>query len=129
MSESTFNLDRAHAEENRVDAFGKKWNVIVNRQNGLCHARPEPDRADAVIPDELEGQWTKPSLLLERIDLHVRKSWDLAEAAKAKAARKLQAQKEQEELEKRMEAEAKKDAEAKAKAEPAKKTKASKKAA
>ena len=106
MSEEVFNLDRAQAEEARVDAFGKKWKVIVNKQNGLCHARPEPDRADAVIPDHMEGLWTKPSLLLEQIDAHVRKSWDMAEQAKLKAARKLQAEKEHKALMKRMEEEA-----------------------
>lgn len=93
MSE-VFNLDRAQREAENIDAFGKKWKVIVNRQNGLCHARPEPDREDAVIPKVIDGQWTKPSLLLDQIKKHVTKSWDMAEAATAKAERKLQAEKE-----------------------------------
>lgn len=90
----TFNLDRAQNEAHHVDAEGRKWTIKANRQNGLCHTRPEPDRVDAVIPKELAGQWTKPSLLAEKIKIYVSKSWDKAEAATQRAERKQQAAKE-----------------------------------
>ena len=87
MSEE-FNLDREVSIEKNVDATGKKWVIHVNRQNGLCFVRPEPDRSDAVIPETMGGLWTKPSLLEPRIKEYLNRSWDQAEAAKAKAERK-----------------------------------------
>lgn len=90
----TYDLDRATREAENIDALGKKWNVVVNRQNGLSHARPEPDRADAVIPKELEGKWTKPSLLKKQIQGYVKSTWDIAEKAVEKARRKAEAAKE-----------------------------------
>lgn len=85
---SEFNLDREVSIEQNVDATGKKWVIHANRQNGLCYVRPEPDRSDAVIPQELQGLWTKPSLLDPKIKDYLNKSWDKAEAANAKAERK-----------------------------------------
>lgn len=83
-----YNIDRAEREKHSIDALGKKWNIKVNKQNGLCHARPEPDREDAVIPKEFEGQWTKPSLLGEQIKVYVQRSWDHAEKVQQAAERK-----------------------------------------
>ena len=85
---SEFNLDREVSIEKNVDATGKKWVIHVNRQNGLCYVRPEPDRSDAVIPDELQGLWTKPSLLQPKIEDYLNRTWDKAEAANAAAERK-----------------------------------------
>jgi hypothetical protein len=89
-----FNFDRAQKEEHLIDALGKKWTVVVNKQNGLCHTRPEPDREDAVIPKNIAGQWTKPTLLMEQIKLYVSSTWDKAEEVAAKNARQVQAAKE-----------------------------------
>lgn len=91
---SDFSLDRELSIENDVDATGKKWVIHMNRQNGLCYVRPEPDRSDAVIPDELQGLWTKPSLLVPKLKDYLNASWNHAEAAKQKADRKAQAAKE-----------------------------------
>ena len=91
-----YDLNRAQHEAEKVDALGKKWVIHFNRQNGLCHARPEPDRSDAVIPKHMGGLWTKASLLEEQIKTHVRKSWDIAEQKRAEAERKAQIAKEQE---------------------------------
>ena len=85
---SEFNLDREVSIERNVDATGRKWIIHVNRQNGLCYVRPEPDRSDAVIPEEMKGLWTKPSLLQPRIKSYLKKSWDKADAANLAAERK-----------------------------------------
>lgn len=87
MSEETFNLDRQTNVEKRIDALGKKWEVHSNRGSSLCFARPNPDRSDAVIPKIMKGLWTKPSMLTEQIDQHVKTSWDEAEAAQLRAER------------------------------------------
>src|SRR5210317_497564 len=92
---SEFNLDREVSIEKNVDANGKKWIIRVNRQNGLCYVRPEPDRSDAVIPVEMKGLWTKPSLLQPRIDAYLQASWDKADAANAAAERKREVAREQ----------------------------------
>lgn len=93
MSEE-FNLDREVSVERNVDAEGKKWMIHVNRQNGLCYLRPEPDRVDAHIPTELRGLWTKPSLLQPKLNAYLQKSWDKADKANADQERKRQAAKE-----------------------------------
>ena len=85
---SEFNLDREVSIEKNVDALGKKWVIHANRSNGLCYVRPEPDRVDAVIPEDMRGLWTKPSLLKNKLDSYLNKSWDQAEAAAQKAERK-----------------------------------------
>jgi hypothetical protein len=92
---SEFNLDREISINNSVDATGKKWMIHMNKHNGLCFARPEPDRTDAVIPKDLEGVWTKPSMLQTRIEAYLNQTWDKAEAATAAAERKRQATAEQ----------------------------------
>lgn len=92
MSE-TFNLDRETNITNNIDAEGKKWEIHFNRGTALCHVRPNPDRSDAVIPTNMAGQWTKPSLLQEEIQRYITSSWDKAEAAKQKADRKAHAKK------------------------------------
>ena len=101
MSEPTFNLDRENNIDASVDAFGKQWQVHVQKGNGLCYVRPNPDREDAVIPPKLQGLWTKPSLVQPLIKAHCVASWDQADAAKLKADREVQAAKEQELLEKK----------------------------
>jgi len=90
----TFDLNRENNIDANVDALGKKWIIHFNKQNGLCHARPKPDRSDAVIPKDLKGQWTKPSLLEPRIKKYVTETWDVAVKAQADAERTAQAAKE-----------------------------------
>lgn len=91
---SEFNLDREVSIKENVDASGRQWKIHINRSNGLCYVRPEPDRADAVIPKEMQGLWTKPSLLKPQLDKYLADSWDKAEAANAKAERKREAARE-----------------------------------
>jgi hypothetical protein len=85
---SEFNLDREIAIERNVDATGKKWVIHMNRQNGLCYVRPEPDRTDAVIPKDLQGVWTKPALLQPKLNVYLNRTWDQADAANAAAEKK-----------------------------------------
>lgn len=85
---SEFNLDREVSIQNNVDAEGKKWVVHVQRSNGLCYARPEPDREDAVIPKEFQGLWTNPSKLMPKIMAYLNRTWDKAEKANLDAERK-----------------------------------------
>lgn len=92
---SEFNLDREVSIQNKVDAEGKKWVVHVQRGNGLCYARPDPDRSDAVIPKEFQGLWTKPSLLIPKIEEYLNKSWNKAEKANLDAERKREVAREQ----------------------------------
>jgi len=99
---SEFNLDREVSIEKNVDANGKKWVIHMNRQNGLCYVRPEPDRSDAVIPETMKGLWTKPSLLQPRIEEYLNKSWDKAEAANAAAERKREVAREQQAAKKKV---------------------------
>lgn len=93
MSEE-FNLDRVQNIEHNVDANGRKWKIHFNRGTSLCKVRPEPDREDAVIPDNMSGNWTKPSLLQEQITKYVTATWDKADDADIKAERKRQAARE-----------------------------------
>ncbi len=95
MTEEVFNLDRENNIEALVDALGKKWVIKANKQNGLCYARPHPDRTDAVIPETLQGLWTKPSILKPKIVEYVTKTWVKADKAKAAAERAKQAKAEQ----------------------------------
>lgn len=83
-----FNLDREVSVEKNVDAMGRQWKIHINKANGLCYLRPEPDRVDAVIPKEMQGLWTKPSLLMPRLKQYLNDTWDKAEEANAKAERK-----------------------------------------
>lgn len=91
---SEFNLDREMSIKENVDANGRQWKIHINRANGLCYVRPEPDRADAVIPKAMQGLWTKPSLLQPQLSKYLADSWDQAEAANAKAERKREAARE-----------------------------------
>jgi len=93
MSEQ-FNLDRETNIANNIDSLNKKWEIKLQRGSSLCFARPNPDREDAKIPKELEGRWTKPSLLREKIKNYVTKSWDIADAANVKNERKREVAKE-----------------------------------
>ena len=88
----TFNLDRTISIQNNVDALGKNWVIHNHRGTSLCHIRPNPDRSDAKIPEEMQGQWTKPSLLREKLVAYLNSSWDMADAAIAKAASVKQAE-------------------------------------
>ena len=85
---SDFDLDREVSIEKNIDATGKKWIIHANRQNGLCYVRPEPDRSDAVIPKDLKGLWTKPSLLMPRLKKYLEASWDQAARAQQRNQRK-----------------------------------------
>jgi hypothetical protein len=80
-----YNLERQTALENRIDPTGKKWVIKGNRESALVHARPDPDRVDAQIPKEFEGQWTSPSVLTEKIDTWLGRMWDKSDAAANKA--------------------------------------------
>ena len=97
----TFDLDRAVSIERNIDANGRRWVIHANRQNGLCYARPDPDRSDAHIPEVFKGLWTKASLLQTRIDDYLVKSWDQADAANAAAERKREAAREQKKVAKK----------------------------
>lgn len=94
MSE-TFDLDRDTNIANNIDATGKKWTIHTERGRHLFYTRPEPDRADAVIPDSLRGCWTKKMLLDDAIRTHVIRSWDHADEVRIRNERKAQAAKEQ----------------------------------
>lgn len=87
MSE-VFDLDRDTNIKNNIDAQGKKWEIHKDRTNHLLYARPAGGRADSVIPDSLQGAWTKHMLLKERIELYVKESWDHADKINQRNERK-----------------------------------------
>ena len=91
MANEAYNLERAIAEEKMVDPTGKRWEIKGERENGLVHARPDPDRKDAVIPEEFQGRWTSAALLKTKIQNWLKKQWDMSEAVAMKNARKTQA--------------------------------------
>lgn len=86
-----FNLDREISIDHNVDALGKKWEVHYNRGTSLCHI-VRTDRSDAQIPEAMQGQWTKPSLLTDRLKAYLNESWDTADKASALVARTEQAE-------------------------------------
>ena len=92
MSENT--LDRELNIANNRDAEGREWKIHMKRGSSLCHTRPDPDRSDAVIPKNMQGEWTKPSLLRTQINKYLNESWDNADKARVAAERKAQASKE-----------------------------------
>lgn len=71
-----FNLERKTALDNYMDPTGKRWVIHGNRGSALVHARPDPDRADAVIPKEFAGKWTSPTVLKEKLEIWLNKQWD-----------------------------------------------------
>jgi len=89
-----FDLDRDTNIKNNIDATGKKWIIEKDRTNHLLYARPEGGRADSVIPEVLAGAWTKSMLLNDQIKMHVKASWDKADAQRIKNERRNQAEKE-----------------------------------
>jgi hypothetical protein len=89
-----FNIDRHVSIQNGVDATGKRWEIKSTRGSSLVIVRPSPDRADAVIPSNMAGQWTTRAKLQEEIDNYLTASWDKADAANARAERAAQAAKE-----------------------------------
>ena len=91
MSAEPFNLDRELSIEKNVDALGKQWEVHFNRGSSLCHIRPNPDRSDAQIPEILQGRWTKPSLLKDKLKEYLAESWDKSDKKVALAERTKQA--------------------------------------
>lgn len=82
-----FDLDRETNLKNNIDAQGKKWEIKQQRGRALYFTRPNPDRADAVIPKNMQGQWTKVELLMTEIRKYVREDWDRADVVAAKALR------------------------------------------
>ncbi len=93
-----FNIDRDTNLKERIDPTGRKWEVHTKRGSSLYHARPNPDRDDAVIPSLFHGEWTKAELLLEKIDLYLVRAWDKSDAAAEDARRIKEAAKEQAKL-------------------------------
>jgi len=88
MSHPEFNLDRHISIDNFVDPLGKKWEIHGERGSALVHARPNPDRADAIIPSMFAGQWTSPTVLREKLLTWLNREWDKSEIASTKAGRK-----------------------------------------
>ena len=86
-----YNLERATALKELIDPTGRKWEIKGQRGSSLVHARPNPDREDAQIPDAFAGQWTSPTVLKEKIDVWLGRAWDKSELAAQKLDRKAHA--------------------------------------
>lgn len=92
-----FDLDRHISIENSVDPLGRKWEIKGERGSSLVHARPNPDREDAIIPKDFAGQWTSPTKLSEKITLWLNEQWDDSDKKAVKAVRKEHADKQTQE--------------------------------
>mgnify|MGYP003341423338 CR=1 FL=1 len=88
LEEAVQSIDRDYCIAHNTDALGKRWVIKHIKHTTLYVARPENDREDAVIPTEFRGKWTNPQRLQERIDLYLERSWNKAEKAQQKTARK-----------------------------------------
>ena len=88
IAETVAKIDRKNCIAENTDPTGKKWVVKHINATALYVARPEPDRQDAVIPAEMRGKWTQPSVIQAQIELYLGRAWDKAEAAQAKSDRK-----------------------------------------
>ena len=86
-----FNLNRQISLENSIDPAGKKWEIHGKKGSSLVHARPNPDRADAVIPDLFAGEWTSPTTLKARIDTWLNRQWNESDKKVLKAEGKKRA--------------------------------------
>ena len=93
MSEE-FSLDREQNIAHNIDATGKKWDIHTERGRHLYYTLPAGARPDSVIPEKLQGMFTKRMYLEDKIKEHVVESWNHADAVAAKNARKAQAAKE-----------------------------------
>jgi hypothetical protein len=81
-------LERQTALENSMDPTGKQWVIHGKKGSALVHARPNPDRTDAVIPKEFEGQWTSPTVLREKLTIWLNRQWDKSDEIARKNALK-----------------------------------------
>lgn len=75
-----FNLDREISIDKNVDALGKKWNIVHIRGTALYKVIPDPAPHNYMVPKNMQGLWTKPSLLDDEIKKYLKESWDLADA-------------------------------------------------
>jgi hypothetical protein len=82
-----FNLDRHTNIQNNIDPRGKRWEIQSIKGSSLYKVVPNPHNG-SLIPDELDGTWTKPVLLQARINAYLAKAWDHSEACTQKAERK-----------------------------------------
>lgn len=94
-----FDLDRQISLENSIDPTGKKWEIHGQRGSALVHVRPNPDREGAVIPKPLEGKWTSPSVLKEKIDVWLKTQWNASDKSVLKADGRKRAKSAKESLE------------------------------
>ncbi len=87
----SFNPDRQYNIKENTDASGKKWNIHKTRQQGLYYARYEGFQEGNILPQGLEGRFTKPELCQKSINTYLTLSWDESEKAQVKAQRAKQA--------------------------------------
>jgi hypothetical protein len=95
MPNEEFSLDRELNIQRNIDATGKKWQVVTERGRHFFLARPEGARPDSIIPEILQGKFTKKMYIEEAIKKHVADSWAHADAVDRKNERKREAAREQ----------------------------------
>lgn len=95
-------LNREEAIAQRMDPFGKKWEIATYPNRALYLARPVPYRSDYKCPKEFEGTWTSKHILEHQIGLYLIRVWDEADAARAKSERRAAAKAEAEARERKL---------------------------
>ncbi len=88
LEQAQAQIDRETCIGNNIDALGKKWVIKHIAHSTLYTVRPDPDREDAQIPKLFQGKYTHPDRAQAKIAVHLKNTWDKAEAATKKAASK-----------------------------------------
>ncbi len=87
--------DRQFQTVPNTDATGKDWVIFRQRGTALYFVRPDPDRSDAVIPELMDGRFTKVELAQSAIERYLELNWKEAALAKVKTTRTSEAEAEQ----------------------------------
>jgi len=88
LEQAKAQIDRENCIANNIDALGKKWVIKHIAHSTLYTVRPDPDREDAQIPKLFQGKYTHPDRAQAKISVHLKNTWDKAEAATKQAASK-----------------------------------------
>lgn len=80
-------ISRDYCIANKTDPNGNKWGVFHIKGSSLYEVRLEDGTARGK-PEELDGRFTKPDYAWKEVDKFLEASWDKADEAKVKKARK-----------------------------------------
>lgn len=91
------NFDPTNVEENiknKIDAFGRKWEIAHIRGSSQYGVKATPNHSNLQVPELMSGTWTRKDFLQARIDQYIERSWRQSELHKQKYERKMKGRKE-----------------------------------